>query len=157
MKLFAVLFKMWKVVLPLLAVLVLIGYFRFGGIQQGQSEPEAALQAETMQVRLVCSDACRDLAQCGTVESSGDLVVLADSAQPRLTGHNMAIAHDSLVSVITSESRQARERIWAAEAPESPPQEMITGVTFYLVLADAQNQQPGRMGWVSSWCVQLTP
>jgi hypothetical protein len=154
MKLFAALFKMWKLVLPLFAVLVVFAYLRFGGAEQTPAEPEAALQAEAMLVRLVCSDDCRHLAQCGTVESSGELVVLADSGQPRLTGHNMALAHDSLASVITSEFRQVRERRWVAEAPESPLQEMVMAVTFYLVLAEAQSEQPGRMGWVSGWCVQ---
>lgn len=90
-------------------------------------------------ITVTCSQACLDRAQCGTLETSGEQVVLGSTISPATAGHDIFIANNTRASVLTVQSATL--------------QNSTTGETFPLNFyqLNVPNQSPI---WVSGWCVQ---
>jgi hypothetical protein len=90
-------------------------------------------------ITVTCSQACLDRAQCGTLETSGEQVVLGSTITPATAGHDIFIANNTRASVLTVQSATL--------------QNSTTGETFPLNFyqLNVPNQSPI---WVSGWCVQ---
>ena len=104
--------------------------------------PTSALGSDVVlqgDITVTCSQACLDRAQCGTLETSGESVVLGSTITPATAGHDIFIANNTRASVLTVQSATL--------------QNSTTGETFPLNFyqLNVPNQSPI---WVSGWCVQ---
>lgn len=88
------------------------------------------------QATLWCSQACADRGQCGTADQ-GEMV-LVNSSEPVVTGHDMAISSGTLVNIDHSEIRQVIQ-ISNNESMDA---------NYYLI-----NIPERGPGWAAGWCV----
>jgi hypothetical protein len=155
MKIIASFFRMWKLTVPLLLLLVLIIYIRLprGG------EPDVGSQLGhivSIQNRgqVVCSDDCLDLAQCGYLgneDNRNNSAVLGHTIAPHLTDHNFHLNSGTNVLVLDSRVQNVRESVWNGEtATFNPTGE--SGVAFYLV--QQEETENAVAFWVGGWCLQ---
>lgn len=155
MKIIASFFRMWKLTVPLLLLLVLIIYIRLprGG------EPDVGSQLGhivSIQNRgqLICIADCLELAQCGYLGNGDDMTVLGHTAAPHLTDHNFHLDSETNVTVLDSRVQNVRESVWNGEtATFNPTGE--SGVAFYLV--QQEETENAVAFWVGGWCLQTIP
>ena len=113
--------------------LLLVACGLLGG-DQGDTEGEVQ-QVET-QLRLECTEQCRERGQCGLLENE-DMVVLGHSASPHTINHDVLFPNGTVVVEIQTQSRTA-----------SSPTEERLNILFHEVRADNSQR-----GWVADWCV----
>jgi hypothetical protein len=157
MKIFAALFKMWKLTLPLLLLLILVVYMRFprGDAPVGDPQPGHLVTIQN-RGKVVCQADCLDLAQCGHLDDGvGGMAVMGHTGQPQLIRHNNWIP--SGANVVVLENRQHRV-IEITRDNEQPHLESATGemdLSFYLV-RDESSENAAFM-WIAGWCIQTIP
>ncbi len=131
---------------PWPALLFLCGLFvvlvACGG-NNGEATPTAApLSAEQLtaggQFRLVCSQSCKERAQCGT-RQDGSEVVLMNRGAPAVDNHDMAVPTGTAVTVQESRAQQVQEVTSLNQF----------SVTFLRVVLANQAEE----GWVTQWCL----
>lgn len=115
-------------------------------INRGQEAPvrlghDRLLQG---QGRLICSNACAERGQCGTVQEGGS-VVLGGGAEAKTIAHDIYLPADVQVQIAAVQSYPVQQMSGGDPFP----------INFYAVIAP-----DGGAGWVAGWCLaeaQETP
>jgi hypothetical protein len=125
------------------AAALLIGMLVFinaCSILNRDSAPAARLGHDTLlqgQGRLVCSSACAERGQCGTIQNQGQ-VVLGGRSNATTVAQDVYFQVDTLVQIAIAQSY--------------PVQQVAGGepflVNFYAVISPG-----GEAGWVPGWCL----
>ena len=124
-----------------LLLLLLLLTACFGGGDDAAQDTAVSDQAAAAQTgNLVCSPSCLSQGQCGTT-ADGRTVILAHSTQPATRDHDVILANDSTINILTIEPRNLQD---AAGNPFS--------LNFFLV----QPAEGGPASWVAGSCVNQT-
>jgi hypothetical protein len=130
----------WLALLLLCAFIALL--VACGGNNEEPTPTTALVSAEQLtegsQIRVVCSQSCKERAQCGT-RQDGSEVVLMSRGGPAVDNHDMVILSGTAVTVQESRAQDVREVSSQIQFP----------VTFLRVLAENQAEE----GWVTQWCL----
>lgn len=128
------------VLLLLCALFVLL--VACGGNNEEPAPTTAPVSAEQLtegaQIRVVCSQSCKERAQCGT-RQDGSEVVLMNRGGPAVDNHDMFVPSGTAVTVQESRAQDVQEVISQIQFP----------VTFLRVLTENQAEE----GWVTQWCL----
>ncbi|MCB8978067.1 MAG: hypothetical protein H6657_11650 [Ardenticatenaceae bacterium] len=108
-----------------------------GGDAAEEAAPEAAVQTTAT---LRCSESCQAYGQCG-LTTDGRTVILARSFSAGLRDHDVLMASDSGVTILTQEAHIIQE---------------VTGVQSNLTFYYVQPAEGGFSNWVAGSCVELS-
>lgn len=131
----------WPALLLLCALMLALVACR--GNDDELPPPEAPLpinqSAPGTQLRLECSQSCKERAQCGQREVDNSEVVLMNRGAPSVDGYDMAIPSGTTVTVQELRAENVREF----------NTQNVFAVTFLRVTLADQVQE----GWVPDWCL----
>jgi hypothetical protein len=158
-KFFAIFFKFWKILLPILLFISVALYLRFGfGGAPAEAPPvEEAPPVSTEETErhvLACTPDCMAWGQCGRFVNRGDaLAILAHTVGPALAEHDAFFANGAPVRFVGSQTR------WVTETIIDPGDFSTTDesrrVLFHRVVElNEADQDVGTAAWLPEWCVR---